>query len=102
MRNLMLKILLPIIGIALWLAVCYPICNRPEGFNYFMFWIIAGLPFGIRFMFLKLFPKGYGISGTAGIFILNVIIGGIIGGAILLTKMVRIIIDTMRISTGKL
>ena len=45
MKNLMTKIILPTIFIFLWLAVCYPICNRPEGFNYFMFWIIAGLPF---------------------------------------------------------
>jgi len=66
-----------------------------------MFWIIAGIPFGIRFMFLKLFPKGYGISGTVGIFALNVMIGGLIGGIMLLARVVRIVVDTVKIILGK-
>ena len=66
-----------------------------------MFWIIAGIPFGIRFMFLKLFPKGYGISGTVGIFALNVMIGGLIGGVMLLARVVRIVVDTVKIILGK-
>ena len=101
MKNLMLKVMLPALGILLWLAICYPMSKRPEGFNYLMFWIIAGIPFGIRFMFLKLFPKGYGISGTVGVFALNVIIGGLIGGVILVVRVVRIVIDTVKIILGK-
>ncbi len=66
-----------------------------------MFCIIAGIPFGIRFMFLKLFPKGYGISGTVGIFALNVMIGGLIGGVMLLARVVRIVVDTVKIILGK-
>ncbi len=46
-------------------------------------------------MFLKLFPKGYGISGTVGMFALNVMIGAIIGGVFLVIRVVRIIIDTI-------
>ena len=101
MKNLMLKVMLPALGILLWLAICYPMSKRPEGFNYLMFWIIAGIPFGIRFMFLKLFPKGYGISGTVGVFALNVIIGGLIGGVMLVVRVVRIVIDTVKIILGK-
>jgi len=37
MKNLMTKIILPALGILLWLAICYPISKRPEGFNYFLF-----------------------------------------------------------------
>ena len=55
--------------------------------------MIAGLPFGTHWMFLKLVPKGYGLSGTIGFFALKVIIGGLIGGAILLIRIVRIPID---------
>ena len=101
MRNLMLKILFPIIGIALWLAVCYPICNRPEGFNYFMFWIIAGLPFGIRFMCLKLIPKGYGLTGAIGVFALNAVIGGLIGGAMLMVAIVKVFMNIIKMVLGK-
>lgn len=101
MRNLMLKILFPIIGIALWLAVCYPICNRPEGFNYFMFWIIAGMPFGIRFMCLKLIPKGYGLTGAIGVFALNAVIGGLIGGAMLMVAIVKVFMNMVKLVIGK-
>lgn len=62
-----------------------------------MFWILSGIPFGIRFMFLKLFPKGYGITGTVGMFALNVMIGALAGGVFLLIRIVRIIIDTIKI-----
>ena len=99
MRNLMMKVILPAIGIALWLAVCIPIATRPEGFNYIMFWIIAGIPFGLRFMFFKLMPKGYGISGTVGAFALNIIIGGLIGGVMLVTRIVYVFADAFKIIT---
>ena len=66
-----------------------------------MFWVMAGFPFGIKFMFLKLFPKGYGISGTVGIFSLNVIIGALMGGVFLLIRAVRILIDAIKIMSGK-
>ena len=102
MRNIMMKVILPAIGIALWLAVCIPIATRPEGFNYIMFWIIAGIPFGIRCMFFKLMPKGYGISGTVGAFALNVIVGGIIGGIMLMTRIVQVFVDAVRIIIGRI
>ena len=95
-RNVMIKIILPLIGIALWLAACITIATRSEGFNYFMFWIIAGIPFGIRYMFFKLMPKGYGISGTVGAFALSIIIGGIIGGLMLMTRIVGISMETVK------
>lgn len=101
MKNLMTKIILPTIFIFLWLAVCYPICNRPESFNYFMFWIIAGMPFGIRFMCLKLIPKGYGLTGAIGVFALNAIIGGLIGGAMLMAAIVKVFINIIKMVSGK-
>lgn len=96
MKSIMTKTILPLIAIGLWLAVCIPIASRPEGFNYFLFWVIAGFPFGIRFMCLKLIPKGYGISGAVGVFALNLVIGSLIGGAILMMKIVRIPVETIK------
>lgn len=52
-------------------------------------------------MFMKLFPKGYGISGIVGMFALNVIIGALAGGVFLLMKAGRIVVDTVRIILGK-
>ena len=102
MKNLMTKIILPALGILLWLAICYPISKRPEGFNYFLFWILAGFPFGIRFMCLKLVPKGYGLTGAVGVFALNAVIGGLIGGGMLMTAIVKIFVNILKMITGKL
>ena len=101
MKSIITKTILPLIAIGLWLAVCIPIASRPEGFNYFMFWVIAGIPFGIRYMFFKLMPKGYGISGTIGAIALNIIIGGIIGGVMLMIRIVAISIETVKMLIHK-
>ena len=101
MKNLMTKILLPALGILLWLAICYPISKRPEGFNYFLFWILAGFPFGIRFMCLKLVPKCYGLTGAVGVFALNAVIGGLIGGAMLMAAVIRVVVNIIKLIIGK-
>ena len=102
MKNLMTKIILPALGILLWLAICYPISKRPEGFNYFLFWILAGFPFGIKFMCLKLVPKEYGLTGAVGVFALNAVIGGLIGGAMLMTAIIKVFVNLIRLITGRL
>ena len=101
MKSIITKTILPLIAIGLWLTVCIPIANRPEGFNYLLFWIIAGSPFGIKFMCLKLIPKGYGITGTVGVFALNAIIGGLIGGAMLMTAIIKIFVNIVKMLSGK-
>ena len=101
MLKLMNKIILPAIGIALWITICIPICRKPEGMDWFFFWILAGLPFGIRRMFLWLIPKGYGISGTVGVFAFNVVVGGMIGGAVLVARIIQIMANCIRLVTGR-
>ncbi len=55
--------------------------------DYFLMWILCGIPFGIRKMFLWLIPNNYSLSGTVGIWALNFIIGGLIGGVILVWRL---------------
>ena len=81
------EVLLPI-ALAFCLASFLKPIYMPDGVcDYFLMWICVGLPFGIRRMCLWLVPSGYGISGSVGIFALNLIIGGLneaalIGGLI--------------------
>jgi len=56
--------------------------------NYFYVWLCCGIPFGIRRMFVWLVPHVYDIAGTVGIIALNFILGGIIGGVILIWRLV--------------
>ena len=102
MKSIITKIILPLIAIGLWIAVCIPIATRTDGFNYFFFWILAGFPFGIKTMSLKLAPKGYGLTGMVGIFALNMVIGCLIGGAMLMTAIIKVFVNLIRLITGRL
>ena len=62
---------------------------------------MAGFPFGIKFMCLKLIPKSYGITGAVGVFALNAIIGGLIGGAMLMTAIIKIFVNIVKMLSGK-
>ena len=101
MKKALFKIVFPAIGIALWLTICIPICRRQEGIDYFFLWILAGFPFGVRRMFLWFIPRGFGIAGMVGVFALNLIIGGMIGGVVLLVKIIRILINCILLVTGR-
>lgn len=54
--------------------------------DFFLVWIACGVPFGIGKMF-TLIPIGFGISGTVGVIALNVVLGGLIGGIILIYRL---------------
>ena len=54
--------------------------------DYFLIWLACGVPFGIGTMF-TLIPIGFGISGTVGVVALNLVLGGLIGGVILIWKL---------------
>ena len=80
MKTFLKEVLLPLL-IALCLAAFFKPVYMADGVcDYFLMWLCVGFPFGIRRMCLWLVPFGYGISGTVGIFALNIIIGGLIGG----------------------
>ena len=66
-----------------------------------MFWVMAGFLFGIKFMCLKLIPKNYGLTGAVGVFALNAVIGGLIGGAMLLMAIIKIFVSITKILLGK-
>jgi len=56
--------------------------------NYFYVWLVCGIPFGIRRMYLWLIPRGFDLGGTLGVWALNFIVGGIIGGFILIWRLI--------------
>ena len=67
--------------VALLLAILFRPIYLSEGQpNYLLAWICIGFPFGIRRMFLWLVPHRFDLAGTVGVVVLNVIVGGIIGG----------------------
>ena len=82
------KTIIPIATVGLLLTVFYPVCTTNGQCDYFLLWILVGWPFGIGKMFIWLVPKNFGLAGSMGLFALNVIIGGLIGGVITGIKVV--------------
>lgn len=82
--------------IVVWALTCYCICRSDEGFNYFLFWILNGFPFGFRKLSMILVPKGLGIAGEIGVFALDAVVAGLIGGIFLVKKLVVILANYVR------
>ena len=103
MKKALFKIIIPVCVLVLWMITCYPVCNKEDGFDYFLYWILVGCPYGIRKMCMFLVPKNFGIAGSMGILALNCIVGGLIGGIIVLVRIIygdnksisRTLLDTM-------
>lgn len=100
-KRILFKVVLPMLAISLWVLMCYPVCQKAEGFDFFLYWILAGFPFGIRKMCLILIPKNFGIAESMGVLALNGIIGGLIGGFALIGVIVRIMGNLADIRTKK-
>ena len=100
MKRVLFKIIILVFLIAVWMITCYPVCNKAEGFDLFLYWIMVGCPFGIHRMCLWLLPRNYGISGSIGVFALNCIIGGLIGGVVLIIKIMGMIWELVNIAIG--
>ena len=90
MKRILCKVILP--GMFIWVVaiVCFPVCMKEEGFDFFQFWILTGFLFGFQKMSMVLIPKNYGIGGSLGVLALNCIVGGIIGGFVLCYMIIKI------------
>lgn len=96
MKALLREVVIPLL-IAFCLAAFFKPVYMADGvYDYFLVWLCVGFPFGIRRMCLWIVPFGYGISSTVGIFALNIIIGGLIGGLVLIVGVLLGIIHTIR------
>ena len=40
MKRVLFKVILPALAIGIWVLTCYPVCNKAEGFDFFLFWIL--------------------------------------------------------------
>ena len=86
MRDFMRKTVLPVVVALLLFSIFSWVFIENGTPNYFLIWLACGVPFGIGKMF-TLIPIGFGISGTVGVVALNLVLGGLIGGVILIWKL---------------
>ena len=96
MKRILVKIVFPVSLLAVWMITCYPICRKAEGFDFFLYWVLVGCPYGIRKMCMILIPKNFGIAGSIGILALNCIVGGLIGGVVVILRMVMGLMEIIK------
>ena len=89
MKEIFRKAILPLAlaGLIMFVAY-YPLKANASGWELFMQMLFfAGIPFGIRKMFVWLVPSG-SYQWVVGIFALNFIIGGVIGSFVLIWRII--------------
>lgn len=100
MKRVLFKMIVSVLILVLWILMCYPVCQQENGFDYFLFWIMVGFPYGIRKMCMFLIPKNFGIAGSIGVLAFNGVIGGLIGGIIVIARMIAVFVEIIKIIAG--
>ena len=47
MKKVLFRIIIPMLILAVWMIMCYPVCAKADGFDYFLYWIMVGCPYGL-------------------------------------------------------
>ena len=80
--------ILPVALAAILFFIFKSASTKDGNTNYFILWLLCGLPFGIHRMFLWIIPHGRSFGGSIAVFALNILIGAIIGGIVLIWRLV--------------
>ena len=91
------KVIVPVGAAGVLAVLFYPLCVENGQCDYLKLWMFVGIPFGVHRMFLWIIPKGFDIGGTVGLFVFNLLIGGVIGGVILVGRLFMAIFYLMKI-----
>ena len=81
------KAVLPVAIAGLLYCIFKSACIRNGELDLLWLWILCGLPFGIHRMYVWIVPGGSSLGGGAALFALNFIIGGLIGGFVLVWRL---------------
>ena len=86
-KDFFTKFVLPVFLAWLLFAMFKPVFTNDGVTDYFKVWLACGVPFGIWRLRVWLIPRGFDIGGTVGVWALNIIIGGLIGGVVVVWRL---------------
>lgn len=86
-KDFLKKVVLPVFLAWFLFAMFKPVFTKDGITDYFKVWIACGIPFGIWRVRMWLIPSGFDLGGTVGVWALNFIIGGLIGGVIVVWRL---------------
>ena len=87
-REFFIKSILPVVTALLLVCIFKSACMKDGTLDYVWLWILCGLPFGIHRMRLWVMPGGSSFGGEIAIFALSFIMGGVIGGFVLVWRLI--------------
>ena len=82
------KSVLPVTVALILYCIFKSACVKNGELDYVWLWILCGLPFGLHRMCLWIVPGGGSLGGGIALFALNFIIGGVIGGFVLVWRLI--------------
>lgn len=95
------KVVVPVVAAVFLAALFYPLCVENVVCDYLKLWVLMGIPFGVHRMFVWIIPKGFDLGGTTGVLVMNLLVGGVIGGMIMAWRLVVATVHMVRyIGTG--
>ena len=86
-RQFIFKSIIPAAVAVLMFFIFRSACTKDGSVDYFLLWLLCGLPFGIHRMFLWIIPGGRSFGGSIAVFALNFLIGAVIGGVVLVWRL---------------
>lgn len=86
-KDFLKKVVLPVFLAWLLFAMFKPVFTKDGVTDYYMVWLVCGIPFGIWRLRLWLIPRNFDIGGTVGVWAVNFIIGGLIGGVVIVWRL---------------
>ena len=82
------KSVLPVTVARILYCIFKSACMKSGELDYVWLWILCGLPFGLHRMCLWIVPGGGSMGGGIALFVLNFILAGIIGGFVLVWRLI--------------
>ena len=90
-KDFLSKVVLPIFLICLLFFIFTAMFTEDGVTDYVYVWLACGVPFGIHRMWFWLIPHGHDLGTTVGILALNIIIGSLIGGFIIIWRLLCVV-----------
>ena len=87
-KDFFYKTILPVAAAALLYCIFRSACVKNGELDYLWLWILCGLPFGIWRLRLWIIPGGGSLGSGIALFALNFILAGIIGGFVLVWRLI--------------
>ena len=88
LKDFCIKSILPAAVAMLLFWIFKSACTKDGTTDYVWLWILCGLPFGLHRMCLWIIPGGRSFGGGIALFVFNFIIGGVIGGLVLVWRLI--------------